>query len=368
MSNTAVATTKKAEITTVRDALEKMKPQFQLALPKHITPDRLLRVAMTAIQTTPKLLECDRQSLYSAIMKAAQLGLEPDGILGQAYLIPFSKSFKDDSGKWKKRLEVQFIPGYKGLIDLARRSGEVSNIIAKEVCEKDKFSITWQQQPPFVHEQQPSGDRGKVIGFWALAHFKDGGFHWDYMSHDEIIAIRNQSSGWKSAVEYKKEKDSPWEKSFVEMGKKTVIRRIAKFLPMSVQRAAAYDELQEAGKPVNLTDMGDIILENDDKTIEGEVITEETKTSKLDDFGAGDEQPSTTEPPKENAELANWIEDIQNAPNLDGVEYKFNAASKIFVADLDAMSQLMIVKQEREKAAKRGGKKLFAKPEDTQAA
>lgn len=336
-TNTAVATQKKTEINTVRDALEKMKPQFALALPKHITPERLLRVAMTAIQTTPKLLDCDRQSLYSAVMKAAQLGLEPDGILGQAYLIPYGK-------------QVQFIPGYKGLIDLARRSGEVSNIIAKEVCEKDKFSITWQQQPPFVHEQQPSGDRGKVIGFWALANFKDGGFHWDYMTVEEVQAIRNGSSGWQSAVKYGKQKDSPWEKNFVEMGKKTVIRRIAKFLPMSVQRAAAYDELQEAGKPVNLTDMGDIVIENDDKTIEGSVVTEETEASKskLDEFAdAGDANDRKDR-------LDDYLGDIAEAPNLEGVEFKFAQASKIFVADADALAQLMIAKQERENTLKAG--------------
>ncbi len=128
MSN-QVATIKE-QVKTVGAALEQMKPQLQAALPKHITPERLVRVALSAIQNTPKLLECDRNSLFRAVLTSAQLGLEPDGILGQAYLIPFA-------GK------VQFIPGYKGLIDLARRSGEVLNIIAKEVYKNDEFTVDW---------------------------------------------------------------------------------------------------------------------------------------------------------------------------------------------------------------------------------
>jgi recombination protein RecT len=91
LPNQAVANSPPVKpIDTVRAALEKMKSQFQMVLPKHITAERLFRVAMTAIQQTPKLLDCDRQSLYSAVMRSAQLGLEPDGILGQAYLIPFN--------------------------------------------------------------------------------------------------------------------------------------------------------------------------------------------------------------------------------------------------------------------------------------
>lgn len=275
MSQLTVA--KKDELATVRNALEKMKPQLQAALPKHLTPERLCRVAMTAIQNTPKLLDCDRMSLYSAVTKAAQLGLEPDGILGQAYLIPYGK-------------EVQFIPGYKGLIDLARRSGEVSNIIAKEVYENDEFSVDWSQDIPFVHKPCLKGERGEIIIFWALAKFKDGGFHWDYMTVEEVMGVRDASQGYKAAVSWSKSPKnyktkgkvlSPWEDHFVEMGKKTVIRRIAKFLPMSVQRAAAFDVMQEAGKKVDIDDYGDITI---DGTAEETADREGGESAKLDGF------------------------------------------------------------------------------------
>lgn len=284
MSN-AVAKTEKtlSPIATVGAALEKMKPQLQAVLPKHITPERLARVALVAIQNTPKLLECDRQSLYLAILRSAQLGLEPDGILGQAYLIPYGK-------------QVQFIPGYKGLIDLARRSGEVTNIIAKEVCENDEFEVDYALEIPFKHKPLLKGDRGEVTHFWALAKFKDGGFHWDYMTREEVEAIRDRSSGWQSAKKYNKTKDSPWEAHFVEMGKKTAIRRIAKYLPMSVQRAASFEALQDEGHKVNFAD-GDLIIEGTGKTITDD--GQDKEPSKLDSF-ADDKLVNVSDAAKES--------------------------------------------------------------------
>ncbi len=300
-SSTAVAQKQAKPIDTVREVFEKMKPQFAMALPKHITPDRMVRVALTAIQNTPKLLECDKQSLYSAVMRSAQLGLEPDGVLGQAYLIPFA-------GK------VQFIVGYKGLIDLARRSGEVSNIIAKEVCANDIFKITWHDEIPFRHEQPSSGVRGDVIGFWALARFKDGGFHWDYMTIDEIRTVRDQSSGWQSAKKYNKTAESPWEKHFNEMAKKTVIRRIAKYLPMSVQKAAAVEDLIDAGKKFTADEYGEIIIEGDviDAT---EAVPEKKRAKKLDNFAGEQHDPATGEVIEQNAAAAksNIVDDVPAA-------------------------------------------------------
>lgn len=245
------AAQKKDALTTIGGMLEQMKPQMSAALPKHITPDRMMRVALTAIQNTPKLLECDKKSLLMAILRASQLGLEPDGILGQAYLIPYGK-------------QVQLIVGYKGLIDLARRSGEVSNIIAREVCANDLFTVDFSQEIPFVHKPLLEGDRGPVKFFWALARFKDGGFHWDYMSREEVLKIRDGSSGWQAAVKFKSTANSPWVKHEIEMGKKTVIRRISKYLPMSVQKAAIIEELVDANRKFEVGDFGDITVEQEE--------------------------------------------------------------------------------------------------------
>lgn len=245
---------------TVRADLEKMKSQFASALPKHITVDRMLRVAMTAVQNTPKLLDCDRTSLYSALMRSAQLGLEPDGLLGQAYLIPFDKNFKNPrTGEWEKKKEVQFIIGYKGWLDLARRSGDVISIFAKEVRENDHFVYQFGLNDVLDHIPS-NGERGKITHFYAVAKFKSGGHHYDVMSVEEINAIRDAAQGYVSAKKTGKTVDSPWEKHYEEMGKKTAIRRIVKYLPLSVQKLALAEELTEQGKNVNMID-GDLVIE-----------------------------------------------------------------------------------------------------------
>ncbi len=342
-------------IASVQETLEKMKPQFAMALPDHIKADRMVRVALTAVQNTPKLLECDRNSFFLAVLRAAQLGLEPDGILGQAYLIPYNK-------------QVQLIPGYKGLIDLARRSGEVSNIIAKEVCKNDEFTVDFSQDVPFVHKPKLDGDRGEITHFWALARFKDGGFHWDYLSKDEVVAIRNGSSGWKMALQYAKrdadgnvtEVNSPWHNHFIEMGKKTAIRRIAKFLPMSVQRAAMVEDLVDSGKKFSADQFGEIIIEGDDNVIDGtaEEAKEKTHGGKLDTFaGSTPHDPETGEvidpsatdssPPLSADE---WIAEINNAPTVEGVDFKFNQASESLKADTAAMAKLSLARTERRNA------------------
>lgn len=243
--STAVAEAKPTD--TVNAVLERMKPEMARVLPKHLTPDRMLRVALTTIRQTPKLLECDRASLYAAIMTCAQLGLEPDGVLGQAYLVPFK-------GK------VQFIPGYKGYIDLARRSGDVVSIQAKEVREGDHFVYAFGLEEKLEHVPA-AGSRDKPIThFWFKATFKDGGYHWDVMTVDEVNAIRDGSQGY-CYTKSKNRTDTPWIEHYAEMGKKTIIRRNAKYLPMSVQRAAVFENAIDKGAAATVGPSGDIIIE-----------------------------------------------------------------------------------------------------------
>lgn len=260
---------------TVRQALERLKPQLAMALPKHLSPDRLVRVAMTAVQRTPKLLECDRTSFYGAVMMCAQLGLEPDGVLGQAYIIPFK-------GK------AQFIPGYKGLLALARNSGEVSYIAAHEVRENDDFEFDFASGDPPKHKFDLKQDRGEVIAFYAIARFRDGSFHWDMMTRAEVDRIRDSSSGYIAALatakKYDRAPDSPWIEHYVEMGRKSAIRRLAKYLPLSVQKAAEIDAQVSAGMHVTLDRYGDIVIEGEATPADEAAAATEKKTSKLERF------------------------------------------------------------------------------------
>ena len=343
--NTAVTVKdkKRQDIQGVQQTLESMKSQFAMCLPSHLKPERMCRVALTAVQNTPKLLECNRQSFYLAVLRAAQLGLEPDGILGQAYLLPYGDN-------------VQLIVGYKGLIDLARRSGEVSNIIAKEVCKNDEFSVDFSKEVPFVHKPKLDGDRGEITHFWAMARFKDGGFHWDYMTLKEVETIRDNSSGYKRALNKAvRDKDrniikmeSPWFNNFIEMGKKTVIRRISKFLPMSVQRAAVVEDLVDGGKKFTADQFGEIVIDGDDGVIEGTAETvDKTHAGKLDQFAgqSPDQGAGNTSPPAASAEVKPTEPKPTAIPDFDINDFNIDnakglkEASAVFLRILGAHPQ-----------------------------
>lgn len=216
---------------TVVGLLDKMKGEIARCLPKHLTPERMMRIAVTELRKTPKLQECDPMSFIAAIMQASQLGLEP-GIMGSCYLIPFWNS------KLKK-FECTFMPGYRGFLDLARRSGQIVSLVSRAVYENDEFSYEFGLKENIIHKPCMD-DKGNLIAVYAVALLKDGGHQFDVMSKEEVEAIRDQS---------KSKDDGPWVTHYEEMAKKTVLRRLFKWLPCSVemQKTITLDEQQEAG-------------------------------------------------------------------------------------------------------------------------
>lgn len=238
--------------------LKTKQAEIQKMLPKHLNAERLLKVAQIAATTTPALAKCDVPSLVGAIGQCAQMGLEPNTVLGHAYLVPFNTKRKDAEGNERWVNSVQVIIGYKGLIDLARRSGQIVSIAAHEVCEADQFDLVYGLDEKLEHKPA-MGERGGVIGFYAVAKLKDGGHCFEFMSRHQIeqIMVASQSKG----------KYGPWKDHFVEMGRKTVIRRLAKYLPLSIefQTAAALDSMAETGKDQGLDSFdGDFSLVADD--------------------------------------------------------------------------------------------------------
>lgn len=199
----------------VHDALQKMMPQIQAALPKHITPERMARVALTSIRTTPKLMQCSLESLLAAVMQSAQLGLEP-GILGHAYFVPFGN-------------QVQFIAGYKGLLSLARRSGNIQSIAANVVCENDEFTYSYGFEEDLRHVPK-FRNRGEIVAAYAYAVTKDGGRYFEVMSREEVDAIRKRSKAATSG---------PWVSDYAQMARKTVLRRLCNYLDLQVEHAEA---------------------------------------------------------------------------------------------------------------------------------
>lgn len=282
---TAVTQAPKKDLSAMKPAekvaylLEARKDAIAAMLPRHLNAERLLKVAQIAATTTPALLECEIPSLISAIGQCAQMGLESNTVLGHAYLIPFRA--KNKAGQWIKN--VQVIVGYKGLIDLARRSGHIVSIAAHEVREKDTFELEYGLEEKLRHVPYLAGDRGPILGYYAVAHMKDGGHAFDFMPNSEVMDIRNGSQGYKQAIasaeKYKNTPAHPWIDHEVEMGKKTAVRRLAKMLPLSIEfsTAIAVDDLSERGKQAHIDIIeGECVVHEEEVPEIHETINQET--------------------------------------------------------------------------------------------
>jgi len=189
------------------------KEQLVHVLPEHLSPERQVRIAMTALARTPKLTECEPASFFQCLLSLSQFGLEPDG--RHAHLIPFEN---------RKRgvVECQLIIDYKGLVALAMRSGMVAYIHADVVCENDEFEFDRGELKK--HKIDFRKPRGAVYAVYALCRFKDGTEKCEVMTRDEVEAIRRRSKAGTNG---------PWATDWNEMAKKTAFRRLSKWLPLS---------------------------------------------------------------------------------------------------------------------------------------
>jgi recombination protein RecT len=203
---------------------EKFREQVALALPKHMTPERFSRIALTALQRTPKLQDCTQTSLFKCLLDLSAAGLEPDG--RRAYLIPYGT-------------ECTLILSYIGMIELVRRSGDVVSIRSELVCENDEF--TW-ENGKITHKVDWRKPRGEIQAVYAEAVLKSGETQTATMTKDEVDAIRKRSRSGNSG---------PWVTDYGEMARKTSIRRLCKLLPLS-------SEITEHNEKD-----GDVVLERD---------------------------------------------------------------------------------------------------------
>lgn len=256
LKKTSKMVASQAGIGQVKAFMESQKATLAAVLPRHVSADRMLKIALGAMRTTPKLMNCTVESLMGAVVQVSQLGLEPNTPLGHAYLIPFDN-------RQKQITEVQIVLGYKGLIDLARRSGQIVSIAAHEVCANDHFEYAYGLDERLEH-RPAMGERGEIIAFYAVAKLVGGGHAFEVMSNQQVLDIRDASQGWKQAKRYGKTENSPWGAHYAEMGRKTVLRRLFKYLPVSIElaNAAALDELNARGESQAL-----------DNVLDGDYIT-----------------------------------------------------------------------------------------------
>ena len=198
-----------ATIDVIRRELTSMQPQFKAALPSHVSPEKFVRVAMTALQTNPDLQRADKRTLFGSFTRAAQMGLLPDGREGA--VVMFGQN-------------AQFMPMIGGVLKLVRNSGELASLDALAVYKNDKFTYRPGMDPVPLHEPDWFGDRGEVIGVYAVAKMKDGAAYVEIMNKQQVEKVRAVSRSGQNG---------PWKAWWEEMARKTVLRRLAKRLPMS---------------------------------------------------------------------------------------------------------------------------------------
>jgi len=223
--------------------LPSMQEQLKTALPPHVTVEKFLRVAMTALQQNSDLLKYDRNSLFAAVVTSAQLGLLPDAQLGEAYFVPFK-------GK------VTLVPGYRGLLKLARQ-GDIGYVEAEIICENDKTLYVLGDESRFESIVNWR-DRGEPVAVYAVAKYRDGGIAARVvMTKGEVDTIRGRSQAANGPA---------WSDNYTEMAKKTALRRLAKLLPLSTTANNAFrlSELHEE-------------LAKGGRVIEGTVVEEESE-------------------------------------------------------------------------------------------
>ena len=257
------------QVTNVKELLwnDAAKTQLQQVAAAHMKPERMMRLMANAIRTTPKLGECDPMSLLGGLMTCAGLGLEPNTIMGHAYLIPFKNNRK-------KITEVQLVVGYKGLIDLARRSGHITSISANIHYSDDEV---WEYEEGTEARLRhiPGAQEGDKRHAYAIAKFRDGGHAYVVLPWAKVMKIRDGSQGWQTAVKFGATDRNPWKSHEDEMAKKTAIRALAKYLPLSVEFRDALTvdggKADFAAFAMNPADQLDATPDDEDnRTIDGE--------------------------------------------------------------------------------------------------
>lgn len=229
---------KQAKPMTIRDRLNSKAQleEFARAMPAHCKPERMARVALTAISRTPKLANCDQASFFKCLLDLSQWGLEPDG--RRAHLIPYEN-------RKKQITECQLIIDYKGYVELVYRSGIVKSIHADVVRRGDLFEYNLghvrQHVPHFLRIDSAKPEKaGDVFAVYCMVELLGGTVKTEIMSKDEVESIKERSSGWQA---FKKgyTASTPWQTDWNEMAKKTAFRRASKWLPMSAEIVDAFD-------------------------------------------------------------------------------------------------------------------------------
>lgn len=217
-------------IDNIKGYIQGQWPKIAKVLPKHMSPERMMQLAISTINKNPKLADCSVESVLSCFMTASALGLEPNDVngLGQCYIIPYGR-------------KATFIPGYRGLYKLALNSGEIQSITVEVVYKGDEFEYTLGDDAHITHKPSMEADHKpeNMICAYCITRFNNGGIQRTVMSKADIERRRKESQTGKRS-------DSPWVKWYEEMAKKTVMRAASKTWPLQSEKSQAFQEVTSA--------------------------------------------------------------------------------------------------------------------------
>lgn len=301
---------------TLGDWMNGNKAAFMDALPKNtLNIDRFIQSAIMAI-TNPKnplLRTCTKDSLFRSLKESASYGLEVSGLLGQAYLIPYNESVQVAPGKWEKQMTCHMQLGYKGLIELARRSNTIKTIAAEPIHENDIFDIELGMNRHLSHKIDITKERGEVVGYYCLVELMNGGCQFTVSSKKDIEQHRD-----KFSKAYKKDdKSNVWNSNFDAMALKTQVIKTLKLCPISV----------EALDAVSKAEMDDLKIDDSEYSINDEV------KSNVQDAEVVKAEPEKEQPKIEQNNPVNQANQLSN-DELSLVEQAFDEQQQTFDGDI----------------------------------
>lgn len=319
---------------TLQGLLNQYKHQIEMAIPAHLTADRLIRIALTAVSQSPKLQECSPLSICGAVIQAGILGLEPTSVLGECFLVPFWNK-KANNGRGGQ--EAQLIVGYQGKIKLVSNTGELLGVKAAPVRRNDEFQFDDGLEPFVSHKYHHIADRGQIIGFWAGARLKTGFTSIVYMTVRECEQHRDQFAMTKT-------KDGKifgfWAENFEAACLKTVVHKALKYLPKSPRAATAWalDERAEAGIPQKFSVEVPLELQpigSDDESEPAEPLKEVKEANTASESTTA--TPGADTPTKVDKVRADWLDKFAAMESNLGKDefYRRLSAGPESYADLD---------------------------------
>jgi len=306
--------------------------RFQLAIANAlpdtgVNAEKFVRFALTAINKNPKLGLCTRTSVAQCLLDCASYGIEPDG--RRAHLIPYENSIKNEVGQWIKVLTCTLQLDYKGIVELVRRGGTVSNIVANVVYDNDEFDFI-EGTDSFLRHKRLLKDRGDLMCVYSFISFKDGSDSFEIMTIEEVNAVRDKSQGYiaacKNAEKYNKANNHPWHVWWEAMARKTVFKKHSKWLTLSpeVHEAIVRDEKQEhlspadrakIAKPIIPSDPTDIFTEmGEQENGGGEHSDAEAVVVEVVDEGGGEkvEKSEPKDDPKKKTDKGKYCEEFRS--------------------------------------------------------